>query len=211
MLAGARRVAGRHMESFHGLFLGGTFFAVYRNQPLTRFRQSADIAFFRYRWDDIPPHHQAILEKLKLRANLYDTAKVLNILMQHQGHKLGYEPLVDLVHLGGLYRPERPMQVSIARRSRNRVLRALPPSVLHACHTLPISQHLAALAGQLADGQAWRERTLVSRRFFEELLSQGTLPNLDAPHLRKISPEMRNRLRTCGEQVLAIYCQYGLP
>lgn len=95
-------MGGRYLRSHNGLLLGLSYMAIYKTDDLKKFIKSAGIDFRKYYWNEIPDGHQMTLSQAGLRKQMYDTAKVLNILWQNQGGNMVYCETDDLIHLGGL-------------------------------------------------------------------------------------------------------------
>lgn len=93
---------GRHNITHNGLCIGGTFFAIYDNKVLTQLIRSTNIGFNKYRWQDIPIQYQKHLSQLGLEKEMYDTGKVLNLLLLAQQHSLIFKEVPTLKHIGGI-------------------------------------------------------------------------------------------------------------
>ncbi|MCG8636166.1 MAG: hypothetical protein MI863_20205 [Desulfobacterales bacterium] len=99
---GENRLMGRYCRTAGGLLLGSSYFGIYRNPVLNRFIEKQGFCFERFSWPELPPRASLLLVKTGLAANYYDTAKVLNILLQEQGAGLCYHDTPGLLHIGGL-------------------------------------------------------------------------------------------------------------
>ncbi|MFC1791161.1 hypothetical protein ACFL0I_01685 [Gemmatimonadota bacterium] len=212
MPEGYRLMYGPYMESTHPRFLGGTYFAIYRNKPLSEFLRTAGIDFRNYWWEEVPVHHQATLKEMQLDVLFYDTGKLLNILMQHQGYDMGYEPLENLVHLGAGSSGLISNCTSVPDRLKCMVSTRVALAVYRGWFSLRnlFRTHIQAVSTQERESLYRRKLTsLAFRRFFLELTRGNALPNLDASRWQRIPPEVRDIFRSAGEQVLAIFRQYG--
>ncbi|CAN5622984.1 hypothetical protein BH10CHL1_BH10CHL1_41580 [soil metagenome] len=116
-------LAGPHSHTQQGLCLGMTFFAIYHNATLTAFRRSTGVGFERYQWQELPAHCQQKLLACDLNYQRYDTAKILNLLLQWQGTTLCNYPSTTLRHLEAFSRltayQNRPWWSQIKARGRD--------------------------------------------------------------------------------------------
>jgi hypothetical protein len=92
---------GRFHRTRAGLCLGGTYFAVYRNQCLAEIRRRYGIGFERLKWDEIPFRFRRRIGRLGLKRRKYDTGKVLNLLLLSENRALRWLDLPDMYHVGG--------------------------------------------------------------------------------------------------------------
>lgn len=97
-------MAGPHTHSEEQLCLGTTFFAMYNNHAITEIRRATGIGFRKYRWEEIPAFYQGQLQALGLQVQLYDTAKLLNLVLHIHGHALHYQPCATLRHIEAVSR-----------------------------------------------------------------------------------------------------------
>jgi len=100
--AGQNRLMGRYLWSTNGFFLGCSYFAIYNNRRLGSVIEEIGVGFDNTRWEALPPRAKLLMVKMGQRAAYYDTAKVLNILMQEAGFKLVQQESEYLHHIGGL-------------------------------------------------------------------------------------------------------------
>ena len=96
-----RHMVGTFNRTDRGVCLGSTYVALYDNHALTELMQSTGIGFEEYRWHEIPEEVQEPLMSLGLDKDLYDTGKVLNLLLLSQGAELLYLDSPALCHIGG--------------------------------------------------------------------------------------------------------------
>jgi hypothetical protein len=94
-------LGGFFNKSENGLCLGSTYFAIYNGKMLNDLMQETGIGFEHYNFTLIPENIMNILKKMGMAKRFYDTAKILNLLLQHRGEKLIYHEIEDLVHIGG--------------------------------------------------------------------------------------------------------------
>ncbi len=95
-------IAGEFNCTDNGRCLGNTYFAIYENALLTSFRQKHGIGFDRLTWQQLPRRLQQPLRAHHLQKEYYDTGKVLNLLLQDEGHQLIVREIETLQHLGGV-------------------------------------------------------------------------------------------------------------
>ncbi len=95
-------MGGRYTSSATGHFLGCTYLASYRSEALREVAASMSLSFRRYKSKDLPREILRKLDGMGLRKQFYDTAKVINIMLQHEGHKMSFRDVDGLVHVGGL-------------------------------------------------------------------------------------------------------------
>ena len=121
-----KRFRGHYNLAHDGWVPGSSFFAIYDNITLNQFIADTGIGFNRYNWQRIPEQYHALLEKAKLKFERYDTAKVLNLLLQLRGETMCYIEPDGLAHLGGFssltlaYLP-----VPIKRRIKNLIKKVI--------------------------------------------------------------------------------------
>jgi len=95
-------MGGRYTSSATGHFLGCTYLASYRSDVLREVMAAWNLSFCRYRFKDLPADIRRKLDRMGLRKQLYDTAKVINIMLQHEGHKMSFRNVRGLLHVGGI-------------------------------------------------------------------------------------------------------------
>ncbi len=95
-------VSGVHHSTDSGVCLGSTYFAIYHNESLKNCMQQTGIGFQTYTDSEIPASVKNTLKSHGwLKSGGYDTAKVLNLLLNANGHDLHYFENDSLVHIGG--------------------------------------------------------------------------------------------------------------
>lgn len=97
-------LAGPISHTQDGLCVGTTFFAIYENAVVSKIREATGISFRKYRWEEIPVAYQDALQAIGAKHQLYDTAKLLNLLLRLQGHALHYQPCAALRHIEAVSR-----------------------------------------------------------------------------------------------------------
>jgi hypothetical protein len=100
--AGAVDLAGRHAVGPDGFVYGSSYLAIYRRAVAERVRNSWGVTFRTYAHDKLAPRVQRRLVEMGRQFRLYDTAKVLNILLQGDGFGLTHVDNPALVHVGGI-------------------------------------------------------------------------------------------------------------
>lgn len=114
-------MVGYHTHTQREVCLGLTYFAIYRNQAVSDIRRRTGIGFAKYRWEDLPEPWQQQLDAMGVKCQIYDTAKVLNLLLHLHGYKLHLQPCVVLRHLAGVSRFYVVKQRSWWRKVRSAV------------------------------------------------------------------------------------------
>ncbi len=100
---------GRCLYGPGGMPLATTFFAVYRRAAVEQVRLKWGIAFERYLLaEHVPPAVAAVLRRRGIFLPPFDTAKLLNALMNLEGMTLCYEDMEELCHIGGIARALAP-------------------------------------------------------------------------------------------------------
>jgi hypothetical protein len=99
---GFNRVLGRYGYSREGVFLGYSYFCIYRNRRLNHVIKSRGWSFDRIHFKNLPPMIRLLLVKMKNPGYYYDTGKVLNTLLREDGAKLVYSAPEGHYHLGGI-------------------------------------------------------------------------------------------------------------
>jgi len=97
-----QRMAGRYNWTESGVCLGSSYFAIYDNRVLTSLFRSTGIDFRRYLWDELSLAQCSELAGMGLKMDLYDTGKVVNLLLLCRGHELVFKESPTLKHVGGI-------------------------------------------------------------------------------------------------------------
>jgi hypothetical protein len=101
LLANYPRMSGWFNRTETGLCLGSTYLAMYDNSVLTSVRESTGIDFERRKWANVPMQYQDRLDKVGLKKRVYDTGKLLNLLLLFHGEGLVCVESMFLQHIGG--------------------------------------------------------------------------------------------------------------
>ena len=99
---GSSVMAGEYLWTADGDSLGCSHLATYRTDQLRGVLEDWGVSFRPYKWDDLPEAVRIEFERHDLRWAEYDTAKVVNLLLQIRGRPVSYRAIPSLVHLGGL-------------------------------------------------------------------------------------------------------------
>ncbi len=102
--AGQTFWAGPYTHAPTGICLGSTFFAIYNNQVITEIRRTTGIGFTKYCWEAIPPAYQVRIKALGLCHEIYDTGKVLNLILYLHNYALRQQPCPALCHIEAVSR-----------------------------------------------------------------------------------------------------------
>lgn len=106
-------------------YLGCTFLASYRTEPLRKLMQNMKISFRIYTEKDIPDDVRLKLADLKVLKRKYDTAKVVNLMLHYHGYKQSYRQLKNLVHIGAvssLNQPSNTIRYALRKILPNKLL-----------------------------------------------------------------------------------------
>jgi len=93
---------GNHTHLPTGECIGCTYFAIYRRRQVEEILDEAGITLSRIIWQDLPGGLAKRLSDLGWEKAIYDTGKLVNLLMVARGRKLRCERLPNLWHIGGL-------------------------------------------------------------------------------------------------------------
>jgi hypothetical protein len=99
------RVGGYYSHTPSGLCLGGTYCAIYDRAVLETFLDGLQAAFpiwHKQVWHNIPAAYRHQLASVDLQRSWFDTAKVLNALLQCNGYTLKFVDSSHVHHIGGL-------------------------------------------------------------------------------------------------------------
>jgi hypothetical protein len=95
-------LVGRHAVGHDGFVYGSSYLALYGRHQVERVRDEWGVSFCAYAYDKLAPLVQRRLAEMGRQFRLYDTAKVLNILLQGDGFGLAHIDNPALVHVGGI-------------------------------------------------------------------------------------------------------------
>lgn len=113
-------VSGEYFFDQDGFVFGSPHFAIYHRRPLADTRDRWNVGFSSA-GADLSDAARTRLEEFGRSYWIYDTAKVINILLQADGHTLTHEESPQLVHFGGVSHFLAPPSTAPAARG-------LPPA-----------------------------------------------------------------------------------
>jgi hypothetical protein len=99
---GTHILPGNLLFDEDGFTYGSSYVALYDRGALERVRDRWNVGFEGYRWPDLPVEARRDLERFGRRFDVYDTAKVVNILLQTDGGSVCHFEHPNLVHIGGM-------------------------------------------------------------------------------------------------------------
>ncbi len=82
--------------------LGSSYFAIYNQNVLNYYIKNTGITFQRYSWSDVPDNLKKAISEKGLRKKVYDTGKLLNVILGLRGENLINIESRHLKHIGGL-------------------------------------------------------------------------------------------------------------
>lgn len=204
MPAGYRFMRGGFLETHDGQLLGVSYYAIYRNDPLRDFIRTSGIDFQKYFWRDVPNGYRTVLENRGLKVETYDTCKLLNILFQHEGALMAFEPTEHLTHIGASTAvPERK---ALRYALRRRLVSVLPPHVLDLWRAV---RRGGPLGLQSAEERKELDRIGQTRRASQLYLTHVMNGHHDSAggeqYLTALPENVQERIRAIGAQVLEIH------
>ncbi len=107
-------VGGRHFYAHDGFVFGSPHMAIYRKDVVRETFEKWGIRFHAGGKPEMSPAAWERLEEMGHAYMAFDTAKVLNILLQADGHSLVHQEHDALVHIGGLSHYLAPPQFDFA-------------------------------------------------------------------------------------------------
>ena len=99
---GATSLAGPYLFDHDGFVFGSSYLAIYRRSAVDSVRRRWDIGFENYGHEELPRHARERIEEFGRAFAVYDTAKVLNILLQADGAEVRHHENPQIVHIGGM-------------------------------------------------------------------------------------------------------------
>jgi len=142
-------VPGECFYSQEGYLFGSPHFAIYRRAPLEE-TVSRWGAGFGSAGGDLTPDTKKALAAAGHRYWIYDTGKVVNILLQEDGHRLSHVEHPALLHIGGMSHylaPPRGREGPQAKGEASDLGLPWPPA------RLQVAAYTAALLRALSDGE----------------------------------------------------------
>lgn len=101
MLDDFSEMIGTFNRTERDVCIGSTYFAIYNNEHLKRVMRDFELGFDELFFDQLAAPIRQLLTSMDLNKRLYDTGKLINIALFHQGYKLMNIPLLQLCHIGG--------------------------------------------------------------------------------------------------------------
>lgn len=187
------RMPGHFNKADNGVCLGTTYFAIYENKTLTQFLQKTGLHFDKYNWQEIPDQYKAQLEEMGLKKQIYDTAKVLNLIIQTEGQQIIVHDTSALCHIGGIsavYASDNKLL------SKTNILRNWIRKISHSIFSRQFQK------------DALKRRAETSRYFTSVL--QSLFEGAELPPLMEISnPDIRKRIQSATKDMVGVYEEFG--
>jgi hypothetical protein len=99
---GFKLAGGPCFQMADGFCIGGSYFAIYDNRLLDDCMKTYGIDLHPYSWNEIPRALRERLEASGRKLMVYDTTKLVNILMNLDGHSCQHVTTPHLFHVGGV-------------------------------------------------------------------------------------------------------------
>lgn len=95
-------MSGNYNDTSDNICLGSTYFAIYDNELLSRTMQEYAVGFEQIAKTDLSTEAQITLNKLNFKQQIYDTGKVINLLLGTLGDVLFNIQISEFCHIGGI-------------------------------------------------------------------------------------------------------------
>jgi hypothetical protein len=199
-------LGGRFNRTERGLCLGSSYLAMYNNSVLTQVMQSTSIGFELAGWTDVPEPYQKWLVEMEVQSALYDTGKLLNLVLLAQGERLIFVDSPNMRHISGMsdsalresgLQPQRTTRQSATQWARRKLGQLMISAGLRTDTEITM---------QLKIG---RKRRTVSRHITEvlrALFENRPLPLVPDMDDRQIAEEIR---RTTAD-IVALYEEFEM-
>ncbi len=130
-----------------GSCVGNSYLAIYDNDALSDLIRKTGLTFSKITWPEIPTPIQQVLRQNGMEKVLYDTGKLLNILLAIDGHRLEFAKSPNLVHIGGISGTVKAVNLNenVAR-----------PSMRHRIN-IRLPRLLRTVIGQLRGQDSWSQ------------------------------------------------------
>lgn len=195
------RMSGWFNRTETGMCLGGTYLAMYDNSVLTSVRQSTSVDFEQRKWANVPVQYQDWLAEVGLTKRVYDTGKLLNLLLLAQGEQLVCVESAFLQHIGGfstsvakMGQPQRERVLQRLQRLKRRIKRQV------------IKGHIPTGAWTTSR-RVMQLRSKVIRHFTRVLLALFKDRSLPRPP-RLGDPEMERRIELVTKEIVSTYEEF---
>ena len=130
-------LSGAFNELADGTCVGTSYFAVYDNQKLSRCRAETAVDLRLYLWRQIPRRLCRELRAAGKVKGIYDTGKLVNILLGHRGASLTFKISAGLFHVGGISLVAWP---KTGKRFRAYLRMRMPPALLALYRSFRVGQ-----------------------------------------------------------------------
>ncbi len=198
---------GPHTTTDAGVLLGGSYFCVYAIKPLRALMAQTGVTFHKYVRPGAMKHprlksrikarivflrsplwsQRTALQRLGVRADLYDTGKLINLLLQARGHTLKEVQLRTLRHLGG---------ISIEARQRCRF------------NDLGMTTQTAVIRRSDAH-RPWVFRNDETCRYLSNLLEAMSMGTEFSDTLDIHEVGVRQKVLEMADQIRSLFAQFG--
>jgi len=101
MLNEFNEIIGTFNRTENDICIGGTYFAIYNHEHLLSVIRDFEVSFDSFFFNQLAEPLQKVLTSLNLNKRLYDTGKIINILLAHRDRKMDNIHLPQLCHIGG--------------------------------------------------------------------------------------------------------------
>lgn len=200
------RMYGRYHHTESGICLGSSYFAIYDNQLLREVIRSTQIDFQSRFWPQIPKKHQQMLTRMGLARKAYDTGKLINLLMHHQGHKLWFCNVSTLPHLGGLSRFSADNATPILQRFTTAIRFLGKGEFRNLLLKLPYwidFERLHLPRGKLAQRPLLRQASV--QRYFTELIIAAVEKSTPPTWQPLVDDQKLERIRRVAAELQTLY------
>ena len=195
-------LSGAFNELADGTCVGTSYFAVYDNQKLSRCRAETAVGLRLYLWRQIPRRLCRELRAAGKVKGIYDTGKLVNILLGHRGASLTFKISPGLFHVGGI----SLVACKTENRLRTYLRMRMPPGLLALYRTFRVGQTVS-----FDESRALVERELlrstVSGHCCSVLSSLAGL-RVDNSHARD-HPGLEEKLKALESHLTLIFQTYG--
>ncbi len=180
-------VSGEHFYDHDGYTFGSPHLAMYRRAAVAETIDRWGVGFGST-GNDLPERTRARLVEVGRGYWVYDTAKIVNILLQADGHRLQHQEHPHLIHIGGV------------------------------SHFLAPPSSAPAAAGKpprWGEGPDWGRQDGMSNRYEVARYTATVLEDLcsgrEAPPLPTIDPRLQDRLGLARTTLIDLVRSYGPP
>lgn len=199
-----RIMGGRYFQAHNSYLVGLSYAAIYHTEALRTFIKDSGIDLRKYNWKEIPGHYQNVLIDLDLKKQLYDTAKVLNIIWQNQGAIMAYKEVPTLIHLGGISGPAMHEQQTSG--SRRKLSGYLPFSIGIALKSLPLRKGAISFKENRNLQRLIRKRDLSARLLRDHIYDRGDARTEDIEFLPEdVAAKMKHAVALIKPIVTSYY------